>query len=120
MAGAHGSGPLASTSRGGGPTSVPSGSISSGPRPGSRCLTGICGAPILSPVPKSLPPAIIDLSPYWRPTAFASAVVAVDALVWAGADSRVLGVLAGHPDASQHLLRAAIFRVVMDHLCNPE
>ena len=68
----------------------------------------------------SLPPAIIDLSPYWRPPAFASAVVAVDALVWEDADRNVLAVLEGHPDASQHLLRAAIFRVVMDHLCNPE
>jgi uncharacterized protein (TIGR02569 family) len=67
-----------------------------------------------------LPPAIIDLSPYWRPAAFASAIVAVDGLVWEGADRRVLAVLKGHPDASQHLLRAAIFRVVMDHLCNPE
>jgi uncharacterized protein (TIGR02569 family) len=67
-----------------------------------------------------LPPAIIDLSPYWRPPAFASAVVAVDALVWEGADHGVLSVLDGHPDPSQHLLRAAIFRIVMDHLCNPE
>ena len=68
----------------------------------------------------NLPPAIIDLSPYWRPPAFASAVVAVDALIWEDADRDVLAVLEGHPDASQHLLRAAIFRVVMDHLCNPE
>jgi uncharacterized protein (TIGR02569 family) len=67
-----------------------------------------------------LPPAIIDLSPYWRPPAFASAVVALDALVWEGADRGVLSVLEGHPDPSQHLLRAAIFRIVMDHLCNPE
>jgi len=29
-----------------------------------------------------LPPAIIDLSPYWRPTSFASAIVIADALVW--------------------------------------
>jgi uncharacterized protein (TIGR02569 family) len=68
----------------------------------------------------TLPPAIIDLSPYWRPTAFASAIVAIDGLVWEGADRRVLAVLKGDPDASQHLLRAAIFRIVIDHLCNPE
>jgi uncharacterized protein (TIGR02569 family) len=67
-----------------------------------------------------LPPAIIDLSPYWRPPAFASAVVAVDALVWEGAGRGVLSVLDGHPDPAQHLLRAAIFRIVMDHLCNPQ
>jgi hypothetical protein len=46
--------------------------------------------------------------------------VAVDALVWEGAGRDVLAVLEGHPDASQHLLRAAIFRVVVDHLCNLE
>jgi hypothetical protein len=31
----------------------------------------------------------------------------------------VLSVLDGYPDPSQHLLRAAIFRIVMDHLHNP-
>jgi uncharacterized protein (TIGR02569 family) len=67
-----------------------------------------------------LPPAIIDLSPYWRPPAFASAIVAVDALIWEGAGRDVLSIVEGHPDASQHLLRAAVFRIVMDHLCNPE
>jgi uncharacterized protein (TIGR02569 family) len=67
-----------------------------------------------------LAPGIIDLSPYWRPPLFATAVIAVDAMVWEGADHRVLGILRGHPDAPQYLIRAAIFRVVMDHLCNPQ
>lgn len=65
-------------------------------------------------------PGIIDLSPYWRPPLFATAVVAVDAMVWEGADRSVVGILRGHPDATQYLIRAAIFRAVMDHLCNPE
>jgi uncharacterized protein (TIGR02569 family) len=34
---------------------------------------------------RSLPPAIIYLSPYWRPTSYASAIVVADALVWEGA-----------------------------------
>ena len=63
---------------------------------------------------------IIDLSPYWRPAPFATAVLAVDALVWEGADDSVLGILRSHSDASQYLIRAVIFRVVMDHLCNPQ
>jgi hypothetical protein len=67
-----------------------------------------------------LSPGIIDLSPYWRPALFATAVIAVDAMVWEGADPRVLGILHGHPDAPQHLIRAAIFRVIMDQLCNPQ
>jgi uncharacterized protein (TIGR02569 family) len=67
----------------------------------------------------TLPPGIIDVSPYWRPPLFATAVVVVDALLWEGADDTVLAVLGGHPDAAQYLLRAAIFRLVTDRLCNP-
>ena len=67
-----------------------------------------------------LAPGIIDLSPYWRPPMFATAVIAVDAMVWEGADQAVLGILGAHPDAIQYLIRAAIFRVVMDHVCNPQ
>jgi uncharacterized protein (TIGR02569 family) len=66
-----------------------------------------------------LPPAIIDLSPYWRPPVFATAVVVIDAMIWEGADRSVLSIIDGQPDAHQCLLRAAIFRVVMHHLCNP-
>jgi len=65
-------------------------------------------------------PGIIDLSPYWRPPLFATAIVAVDAMVWEGAEHSVTGILHGHPDAAQYLIRAAIFRAVMDHLSNPE
>jgi uncharacterized protein (TIGR02569 family) len=67
----------------------------------------------------TLPPGVIDISPYWRPPLFATAVVAVDALLWEAADDTVLGVFDGHPDAAQYLLRAAIFRLVTDRLCNP-
>jgi uncharacterized protein (TIGR02569 family) len=66
-----------------------------------------------------LPPAIIDLSPYWRPALFATAIVVIDAMTWEGADRSVLSVIDGRSGAYQYLLRAAIFRVVMDHLCNP-
>jgi uncharacterized protein (TIGR02569 family) len=67
-----------------------------------------------------LAPGIIDLSPYWRPPLFATAIIAIDAMIWHRADQRVLGILGDHQDAYQYLLRAAVFRVVMDHLCNPE
>jgi hypothetical protein len=60
-----------------------------------------------------------DESPYWRPPGFASAIVAVDALIWEGADWTVLAVIDQQPDAVQYLLRAAVFRLVIDHLCNP-
>ncbi len=63
-----------------------------------------------------LPPAIIDLSPYWRPVAYASAIVIADALVWEGADARVLGAVDHISDFGQYLVRALIFRLVADRL----
>jgi uncharacterized protein (TIGR02569 family) len=61
-------------------------------------------------------PAIIDLSPYWRPAAYADAVIVVDALLsWSEPDTLV-GELAPHHlprgDWHQLLVRAAIFRLV--------
>ena len=63
-----------------------------------------------------LPPAVIDFVPYWRPPAFASAIVVADALVWEGADESVLEAVAGVDDFPQYLLRALVFRAVTDRL----
>lgn len=63
-----------------------------------------------------LPPAIIDLSPYWRPPAFASAIVVADALVWEGANKSLLEAVAGKPDFAQYVVRALIYRLVTDSL----
>jgi uncharacterized protein (TIGR02569 family) len=63
-----------------------------------------------------LPPAVIDFSPYWRPPAFASAVVVGDALLWEDADESLLAAVAHVDDFPQLLLRALIFRVVVDAL----
>jgi uncharacterized protein (TIGR02569 family) len=63
-----------------------------------------------------LPPAVIDLSPYWRPSAFGSAIVVADALVWEGADDGLLDAVAHVPDFDQFLLRALIYRAVTDRL----
>jgi uncharacterized protein (TIGR02569 family) len=63
-----------------------------------------------------LPPAVIDFSPYWRPPAFASAVVVCDALLWEGADETLLDAVADVGDFAQFLLRALIFRAVVDAL----
>ena len=59
---------------------------------------------------------MIDFSPYWRPPAFASAVVVGDALVWEGADESLVGAVADSDDFPQFLLRALIFRAVVDAL----
>ena len=55
-----------------------------------------------------LPPAVIDLSPYWRPAAYARAVVAVDARLWHGAGPE-LTARAAEP---QLILRALLFRLL--------
>jgi len=66
-----------------------------------------------------LAPAVIDFSPYWRPPAFASAVVVGDALAWEGADESLL-VAVGHiASFPQFLLRALIYRIVVDALFRP-
>jgi len=67
-----------------------------------------------------LPPLVIDLSPYWRPPAFASAIVIADALVFEGADEDVVEPLLADPDFPQYLLRALIYRAVTDHLARPQ
>lgn len=67
-----------------------------------------------------LPPAVIDFSPYWRPTAFASAVVVADALVWEGADEDVLAAVAHLEDFGQYLLRALIYRIVTHAVFRPD
>lgn len=59
-----------------------------------------------------LPPAIIDWSPYWRPTAYAEAVVAVDCALRYDAGEDVLQLIGNGPPATQLLLRALLFRLV--------
>ena len=66
------------------------------------------------------PPAIIDFSPYWRPTAYASAIVVADALVWEGAGRQVLDAVAHISEFGQYLARALIFRAVTDWIASQE
>ena len=55
-----------------------------------------------------LPPAVIDLSPYWRPPAYASAIVVLDAVLWYGADPTLLSIVGD----AQLLVRALLFRLL--------
>lgn len=66
-----------------------------------------------------LPPLVIDLSPYWRPPEFASAVVVADAIVFEGAGHDVVQPMLPDPTFPQHLLRALIFRIVADQRAGP-
>lgn len=55
-----------------------------------------------------LPPAVIDISPYWRPPSYAEGVVVADALCYHGADATALPML-GVPVMA--VARALLFRV---------
>jgi uncharacterized protein (TIGR02569 family) len=59
-----------------------------------------------------LPPAVIDFSPYWRPTAYADAIVAVDGLLWFGAGPELVALASTGADFPQMLVRALLFRLV--------
>jgi uncharacterized protein (TIGR02569 family) len=63
-----------------------------------------------------LPPGIIDFSAYWRPAAFASAIVVADALVWEGAGQGLVDAAGRTEDFGQYLARALIYRAVTDWL----
>ena len=73
----------------------------------SQLVHGDLGGNVL--LADGLPPAVIDLSPYWRPPGWALAVVAVDAMVWSDAPFETFGDL-----DRQLLLRAMLYRLVTD------
>ena len=59
------------------------------------------------------PPAVIDPTMYWRPAAYASAIVVGDAVRWHGADAAELLAAVAHVDAFPQLyVRACVFRLV--------
>jgi uncharacterized protein (TIGR02569 family) len=61
-------------------------------------------------------PAVVDFSPYWRPAAWATAVVCADATLFAHADARVVlaaaDTVTGNAPCGQMLIRAVLFRLV--------
>jgi len=59
-----------------------------------------------------LSPAIIDFSPYWRPSGFAVGVVVADAIVWGGALSSLIETVTGIDGFDQLLARAELRRII--------
>lgn len=59
------------------------------------------------------PPAVIDMTPYWRPVSWAAAVIAVDAISWGGAQTDLLQEWAHLSEWPQMLLRALMFRLAV-------
>ena len=63
-------------------------------------------------------PAITDIVPYYRPAAWASAVIVVDALAWGGADEDLIERWSHLDEWPQMLLRAVMFRLAV-HALHP-
>ena len=59
-----------------------------------------------------LAPAVIDLSPSWRPPGLAPAQVVVDAVLWYAADADLADLLTG-PDPASLVARALAFRLAI-------
>jgi uncharacterized protein (TIGR02569 family) len=59
------------------------------------------------------PPAVIDITPYWRPAAWAAGVIAVDGLAWGGAPIEQLDEWDRWPHWRQLLRRAVLFRLAV-------
>lgn len=67
-----------------------------------------------------LPPALIDVSPYWRPPEYAVASYIADAITWSGAPPQLLDSVRAVPDMGQLLYRAVLFRLIVARLVRPE
>jgi uncharacterized protein (TIGR02569 family) len=59
----------------------------------------------------TLPPAVIDLSPYWHPAQYAEAIIVVDSIVWDNAPDTIIKELDDTFETYQLLLRAAMWRI---------
>ena len=57
-----------------------------------------------------LMPAVIDFSPYWRPAAFAEALILMDGMLWF-TEEDIVPLIPCTPTFSQLLVRAALFRL---------
>lgn len=64
----------------------------------------------------ALPPAVIDLTVYWRPLSYSVAVIAADAVCFEGAPLSLFETISPAPDFPQYLVRALLFRLVADCL----
>ena len=62
----------------------------------------------------ALPPAVIDLTVYWRPVNYSIAVIAADAVCFEGAPLSLFETISPTSDFPQYLIRALLFRLVAD------
>lgn len=67
-------------------------------------------------VARGAAPAVIDPSIYWRPVGYGTAIVVVDAVVHEGGTFDLLQAAQIQDELPQLLVRAALFRLLTDHL----
>ena len=60
-----------------------------------------------------VPPAVLDIVPFWRPVEWAAAVVVVDALAWGGADAGIVSRWSHLVAWPQMLLHGLLFRLAV-------
>jgi uncharacterized protein (TIGR02569 family) len=65
---------------------------------------------------ENLAPAIIDISPYWRPAGYAIAMMLADGIAWEGSEVSILARVHEEPNIGQLLLRAVLFRLTISAL----
>jgi uncharacterized protein (TIGR02569 family) len=63
-----------------------------------------------------LPPAIIDIAPYWHPATYSVAVFIADTIAWSHAPLSLLDHVKSWPQMQQLLLRAVLFRLYVGYL----
>lgn len=57
-------------------------------------------------------PALLDFSPWWAPVSYAEGILVADALLYHGADSRILGLVSDPAAYPGMLARGALFRLL--------
>ena len=78
-----------------------------------QVVHGDVGGNVLFADASGLPPAIIDVSPYYRPRAFADAILVVDSVAWERAPLTLAErFLAPDESRAELLARAVVFRLV--------
>jgi uncharacterized protein (TIGR02569 family) len=63
-----------------------------------------------------LPPAVIDVAPYWHPAEYAIAMFVADAIAWSRAPAELLSAIQDVPEMDQFLARAVLFRLLVARL----
>lgn len=78
-----------------------------------QLIHGDLGGNVLFPREPNVPPAVIDIAPYYRPAAYADAVIVADAVAWEGAPRELADDFAeGRPSGKELLARAVAYRLI--------